>query len=88
MVTRGKPGRKRKLRLEDEGLKDNPASASASLFEWNHTDEVIQASLVLETMSRTPRYEEAAINAASNGSSTQALSLQIPKYLTFNHRRQ
>ena len=87
MITRGRPGRKRKLRLEqmkpDQEREPEPENSS---FEW-HTDDVIQASLVLETMSRTPRYEEAESNA-TNANTPNALPLRIPKYLTFNHRRQ
>ncbi len=82
---RAKPGRKRKIPIE---AFDN---------SW-HTDDVIQASLVLETMSRTPRYETTESESQllpnyprSQSNNTFLSSNTInsnSKYLSFNHRRQ
>ena len=103
MIGRARPGRKRKLNPTVEvAVNDATHDAQAALdYDYdeadpddsftNHTDDVIQASLALEKMSRTPRYQ--GTSSGSNGHSlplhAHSLPYQAsPKYLTFNHRRQ
>lgn len=107
IVPRGRPGRKRKIRVASA---DADADAEVEYFSFDtslpppaYTDDVIQASLALEKMTRTPRYSvdderssqlhypfaAATTAAASSATPSAAGSMQQPPkyYLTFNHRR-